>query len=125
MNFSGLKEVAVAFHDKLAYFAMSNDGKVQVHGHECLIEKLSPEYVTFEDDEVQSEVLKLSYFDDFNGEERECVLMFITNQGIVVQTEIDLQVFTYRDIIEEGLFMFSLNDLGKLNHIYRVMSEKL
>lgn len=121
MIFSGLKEIAQIFHDNLSKFARSEDGVVEIDGYEMMAQELDQKYVDYSDDEKEVPILKLSYMGDVDGEVRECVLAFISPEGMVVQTPDDLEMFTYAEILGNGLFMLSMNDLAKFNHIYKVM----
>lgn len=131
MMFDNLKQTVSFFHDRLYEFVKARDGILVIDDTKYLLEVMADDDFRLAREEglTPDNIVKLSYFADVEDEDgstssREHVLFFITSYGPVIRTAQDLEELPYADIIEDVMFGFSLYDLGRMNHIYRVLVQE-
>lgn len=119
--FSNLNEVAEFFSTHLFEFTRAEAGQVEVHGVTYELSCLPPSMYD------SQTICKFSYFDNAVNEEGkydEYVLMYTNAGNLMVSTgEGDVEVYSFMDIINDGLFGLSLVSLSKFHHITNAMIE--
>lgn len=108
-NFETLREVTDFYYKNFYNFLRFEDSTIEVDGVEYKLEYAEGSPIP---------VLKLSFID---GEE-EYVQFCIVHNGLIILSEEsedeEPDYVTYKQLVSELLFDFTLTDLGKLNFIF-------
>ena len=121
MQFYSLNEVSAFFTENLFQLIRSSTDDAVIDGRKYTLTILKDT-----EEEGVENIVKLSYHatDDEDDEIREYILAFITSDSLVVNSDVELEEFTFKKILSENLFDLSLMSLVNFHHIWTAVDAK-